>query len=66
MLIPAFSGLSAPYWRENTKAAVFGMTRTTGQREFCRAAEESTEGAARFEEAALALLESTFSRRAAK
>ncbi len=41
VLIPAFSGLSAPYWKENAKAAVFGMTRTTGKKEFCRAAEES-------------------------
>ena len=41
VLIPAFSGLSAPYWKENAKACIFGMTRTTGKRELCRAAEES-------------------------
>lgn len=41
VLIPAFSGLSAPYWRENANAAVFGMTRITGKKELCRAAEES-------------------------
>ena len=41
ILIPAFSGLSAPYWKPEAKAAILNMTRTTGKREICRAAEES-------------------------
>ena len=32
-LIPAFSGLGAPYWDSNAKAALVGMTRTTGKNE---------------------------------
>ena len=41
VLVPAFSGLSAPYWKPNAKAAIVGMTRTTGKSELCKAAEES-------------------------
>lgn len=41
LLIPAFSGLSAPYWKSDAKAAILNMTRTTGKNEICRAAEES-------------------------
>ncbi len=41
VLIPAFSGLSAPYWKPEAKAAILNMTRTTGKKELCRAAEES-------------------------
>ena len=41
ILIPAFSGLSAPYWKTEAKAAILNMTRTTGKKELCRAAEES-------------------------
>ena len=40
-LIPAFSGLSAPYWKPEAKAAILNMSRTTGKKELCRAAEES-------------------------
>lgn len=40
-LVPAFSGLGAPYWDSSAKAAIVGMTRTTGKNEFCRAALES-------------------------
>ena len=29
-LIPAFSGLGAPYWDSHASAAIVGMTRTTG------------------------------------
>ena len=51
-------------------AAYALLSRGEGKEELAearrRAAEESTEGAARFEEAALALLESAFARRAAK
>lgn len=36
-LIPAFSGLGAPYWDSRAKAAVIGMSRTTGRAELVRA-----------------------------
>ena len=41
VLIPAFSGLSAPYWKPNARACLVGMTRTTGRCEIAKAAEES-------------------------
>ena len=37
-LVPAFSGLGAPYWRSDVSAAFCGMTRTTGRAELVRAA----------------------------
>ena len=37
-LVPAFSGLGAPYWRSEAKALLCGMTRTTGKNEIVRAA----------------------------
>ena len=37
-LVPAFSGLGAPYWDSKANAAIVGMTRTTGKNEICRAA----------------------------
>ncbi len=40
-LIPAFSGLGAPYWRSDIKAAITGMSRTTGRNEIVKAALES-------------------------
>lgn len=39
-LIPAFSGLGAPYWESRAKASLVGMTRTTGRREIVKAAVE--------------------------
>ena len=36
-LIPAFSGLGAPYWRSDVQAAFVGMSRTTGRNELVRA-----------------------------
>ncbi len=39
-LIPAFSGLGAPYWDSYAKAAIVGMTRTTGKAEVVRAGVE--------------------------
>lgn len=36
-LVPAFTGLGAPYWNSHAKACVFGMDRTTGKAEFVRA-----------------------------
>lgn len=40
-LIPAFTGLSAPYWNSDVKAAFIGMDRTTGKAEIVRATLES-------------------------
>ena len=40
-LVPAFSGLSAPYWKTDAKACLWGMSRTTGKAEIVKAAEES-------------------------
>ena len=40
-LVPAFVGLGAPYWDPNCRGAMFGLTRSTGAREFARAALES-------------------------
>ncbi|MGA3415897.1 glycerol kinase [Lactiplantibacillus plantarum] len=37
-LIPAFSGLGAPYWNDKAQAVVWGMTRTTRKPEFVKAA----------------------------
>jgi glycerol kinase len=37
-LVPAFSGLGAPYWDSSARAAVVGMSRTTGKNEVVRAA----------------------------
>ncbi len=41
ILVPAFVGLGAPYWRAETRGALFGLTRATGPKEFARAALES-------------------------
>ena len=40
-LIPAFTGLGAPYWDSNARAAIVGMDRTTGKAELARAGLES-------------------------
>ena len=40
-MVPAFTGLGAPYWEPNARGAVFGITRDTGPAEFARAALES-------------------------
>lgn len=37
-LVPAFTGLGAPYWDPNARAAMFGMTRDTGIKEIVTAA----------------------------
>lgn len=39
-LVPAFTGLGAPYWDSKAKAIICGMTRSTGKAELVRAAEE--------------------------
>lgn len=40
-LVPAFSGLGAPYWDSEARAVISGMSRTTGKAELVRAAVES-------------------------
>ncbi len=40
-LVPAFTGLGAPYWDADARGALFGLTRNTGPAEFARAALES-------------------------
>ncbi|MBG0508930.1 glycerol kinase GlpK [Agrobacterium sp. MOPV5] len=40
-LVPAFTGLGAPYWDAEARGAIFGLTRSTGPAEFARAALES-------------------------
>jgi len=39
-LVPAFSGLGAPYWESSAKAIICNMSRNTGRAEIVRAAEE--------------------------
>lgn len=40
-LVPAFTGLGAPWWDADARGAIFGLTRNTGPNEFARAALES-------------------------
>ena len=39
-LVPAFTGLGAPYWNSDAKAAIYGITRLTSKAEFVKAAVE--------------------------
>jgi len=41
ILVPAFTGLGAPYWDADCRGAVFGLTRGSGPKEFARAALEA-------------------------
>ena len=41
VLVPAFTGLGAPYWNPDCRGAIFGLTRNSGPAEFARAALES-------------------------
>jgi glycerol kinase len=41
ILVPAFTGLGAPYWDAECRGALFGLTRSTGPAELARAALES-------------------------
>ncbi|MGB1035562.1 MAG: FGGY-family carbohydrate kinase, partial [Primorskyibacter sp.] len=41
ILVPAFTGLGAPYWAPECRGAVYGLTRNSGPAEFARAALES-------------------------
>jgi glycerol kinase len=40
-LVPAFTGLGAPWWDADARGAIFGLTRNSGPAEFARAALES-------------------------
>jgi glycerol kinase len=40
-MVPAFTGLGAPYWKPEARGAIFGLTRRTGPAELARAALES-------------------------
>ncbi|PHR61179.1 MAG: glycerol kinase [Robiginitomaculum sp.] len=40
-MVPAFTGLGAPYWDPNARGAIYGITRATGPNDFVRAALES-------------------------
>ena len=41
VLVPAFTGLGAPYWDAECRGAIYGLTRGTGPAELARAALES-------------------------
>ncbi len=41
VLVPAFTGLGAPYWQPTARGALFGITRDTGPAHLARAALES-------------------------
>jgi glycerol kinase len=41
VMVPAFTGLGAPYWRANVKGALFGLTRGTTMAHIARASLES-------------------------
>jgi glycerol kinase len=41
VLVPAFTGLGAPHWRPDARAAVFGLTRGSARAHLCRAAIEA-------------------------
>ncbi|WP_296425713.1 glycerol kinase GlpK [Yoonia sp.] len=40
-MVPAFTGLGAPYWDPGARGAIYGLTRNSGPAEFARAALES-------------------------
>ena len=40
-LVPAFTGLGAPYWKPNARGIICGLTRDTSQKEIVRATLES-------------------------
>ena len=41
ILVPAFTGLGAPYWNTDCRGAVYGLARNSGPAEFAKAALES-------------------------
>ena len=40
-MVPAFTGLGAPYWDAECRGAIYGLSRATGRADFARAALES-------------------------
>lgn len=40
-IVPAFSGLGAPYWDQNTRGSIFGLTRGSNKSHIARASLES-------------------------
>ncbi len=41
VVVPAFTGLGAPYWNANARAAIFGLTRGSTRKELVKASLES-------------------------
>ena len=41
IIVPAFTGLGAPYWNADCRGAIYGLTRASGPADFARAALES-------------------------
>ena len=41
-IVPAFSGLYAPYWRADARGCMVGMTRMINKHHICRAVLEAT------------------------
>mgnify|MGYP002735272583 FL=1 len=41
-IVPAFSGLFAPYWRDDARGVIVGLTRFNNRNHIARAAEEAT------------------------
>ena len=41
VIVPAFTGLGAPYWNAECRGAIYGLSRNSGPAEFSRAALES-------------------------
>ncbi|MGB7263280.1 MAG: FGGY-family carbohydrate kinase, partial [Albidovulum sp.] len=41
VIVPAFTGLGAPYWNPDCRGAIYGVTRNTGPAELAKAALES-------------------------
>ncbi|AVW93209.1 glycerol kinase GlpK [Celeribacter baekdonensis] len=41
IMVPAFTGLGAPYWDAEARGAIFGLSRNSGPAEFARAALQS-------------------------
>ena len=41
IMVPAFTGLGAPYWDSECRGAIYGLTRNSGPAEFAQAALES-------------------------
>ena len=41
-IVPAFSGLFAPYWQSDARGVIVGLTRFINRNHLCRAALEAT------------------------